>query len=119
MGTWGPGNFESDAALDFVNEEVDRHVAAIMAIFADEDRFRLDEDAEGELIPRIVLLTLLCVRCNGVLPEGVDVAAWKVRYLSMYDDQMDGLEPAEEYGPQRRAMVAAAFDELLHAVKRA
>jgi hypothetical protein len=41
MGTWEPGNFESDAALDFINDEMDRHVRAIEAIFADLERFSL------------------------------------------------------------------------------
>ena len=45
MGTWGPGTFDSDAASDFINEEVRRHASAIERIFADSHRFRLDEDA--------------------------------------------------------------------------
>jgi hypothetical protein len=112
MGTWGAGNFESDAALDFVSSEVDRHVRAIEEIFGDEERFRLDEDAESELIPRIELLVCLQEHCHGLLPKQVDIAAWKVRYLHMYDEQIDGLEPRGDYKQQRRAMIEAAFDRL-------
>ena len=113
MGTWGTGNFESDAALDFINEQVDRYVGVIEEIFADESRFRLDEDAEGMLIPSVVVLALLCERCDGALPSRIDVAAWKARYLDMYDAQIDGLEPARDYKRQRRDEIAATFDTLL------
>jgi hypothetical protein len=113
MGTWGPGNFDSDASLDFINEEMDRHVRAIEAIMADPVRLRLDEDAEGELMPRVVLLTLLCEQCHGILAEGTDVASWKARYLAMYDDTIDALEPDEAYKTQRRAVIAETFDRLI------
>lgn len=83
MGTWGTGTFQNDAALDFINVEVDRHISAIEEIFRDEARFNLDEDAEGELMPRIEILLALCERCHGVLQKNMDIAAWKARYLAM------------------------------------
>ena len=46
-------------------------------------------------MPRVVLLTLLCEQCNGVLAKGTDVAGWKARYLALYDDSIDDLEPDE------------------------
>ncbi len=115
MGTWGPGNFDNDAALDFIDEEIDRHVRAIEAIFADSQRFQLDEDAEGELMPRLAILALLLEHSTGVFDprDAPDVGAWKARYLEMYDDQIDGLEPSGEYKLQRRAMIAATFDTLI------
>jgi hypothetical protein len=115
VGTWGQGNFENDAALDFVDQEIDRHVAAIEAIFNDNGRFRLDEDAEGELIPRIAILTLLCGQCGGGFNphHEPDVSAWKVRYLEMYDDQVDGMEPGGDFKQQRRAVIADTFDTLI------
>jgi hypothetical protein len=91
MGTWGIGTFESDAALDVINLEVDRHVTAIEEILADNLRFRLDEDAEGELMPRIEILRVLCEYCWGTLAKHLDINAWKARYLEMYDDQIDEL----------------------------
>lgn len=113
MGTWGAGTFESDAALDFVNDEIDRHVIAIEAILADEGRFRLDEDAEGELMPRVVMLTLLCEHCDGALPKDVDVDVWKVRYLAMFDDQINDWAPAERYKAERRPVIEATFNSLI------
>ena len=75
MGTWGAGNFASDAALDLIAHQVRRYITLINEIFADEDRFRLDEDAEGELMPSVEILILMCERCAGILPKGLDVTA--------------------------------------------
>lgn len=112
MGAWGPSNFENDAALDFINEEIDRHVSAIEDILADSQRFRLDEDAEGELMPRIVILTLLCEHCEGALDKALDVAAWKAQYLEMYRDQINEMGPTKEFQQQRQAVIEATFDKL-------
>jgi hypothetical protein len=113
MGTWGPGNFESDAALDLIGDEIDRHVRAIEEVFADQQRFRLDEDAEGEIVPRIVILTFLCEHCGGILAKDVDVAAWKARYLDMYDGMIDELDPDADYKEQRRVAIVATYDKLI------
>jgi hypothetical protein len=113
MGTWAEGNFDNDAALDFIGDEIDRYVGVIEAIFADEQRFRLDEDAEAMLMPSIEILSLLCDHCGGVLPEDLDVAAWKARYLKIYDEHIDHLEPQGNYKQQRRAVIEATFDKLL------
>jgi hypothetical protein len=115
MTGWRPGNFEKDESLDFIQEEMDRHVAAIEAIFADCQRFQLDNtgDAEGELMPRVAILALLCEHCGGLLDSTVAVGAWKARYLEMYDDQIDGLEPGGDYKLQRRAVIADTFDTLI------
>jgi Domain of unknown function (DUF4259) len=114
VGTWGTGTFENDAALDFLDEELDRHVRAIEAILADSQRFQLDEDTEGELMPRVAILALLLEHCGGALDPAhePDVGAWKARYLAMYDDQIDGLAPTGDYKLQRRAVIADTFDRL-------
>ena len=114
MGTWGPGNFENDAALDFLNEQVDSYVGIIKEIFGDAARFRLDEDAEGMLMPSLEILLALNERLHGKLPKGLDIAGWKSRYLSMYDEQIDGLEPDEGYKQLRRDTIATTFDKLLN-----
>src|SRR5262245_36285860 len=112
MGTWGAGNFDSDAALDFVGEQIRRYIALINEVFAVAYRFRLDEEADGELIPSVEILILLCEHCGGVLPSWLDVAAWKQRYLAMYDAQISGLAPVGGYGDERRAVIESTFDRL-------
>jgi hypothetical protein len=34
MGTWGASTFDSDAALDFIHEQMDRYVSLVEEIFA-------------------------------------------------------------------------------------
>ena len=95
-------------------EQIDRYITLINEIFADEEyRFLLDEDAEGELMPSVEILILLCEHCNGVLPEDLDVAAWKQRYLAMYDVQINGLDPVPGHKEERRAVIESTFDRLL------
>ena len=113
MGTWGAGNFASDAALDFIAHQMRRYITLINEIFADEDRFRLDEDAESELMPSVEILIVLCEHCAGILPKGLDVAAWKQRYLEMYDAQIDGLAPVPGHKEERRTVIEHTFDRLL------
>jgi hypothetical protein len=112
MGTWGAGNFDSDYALDFLDAEVRRHVEAIEGIFADDELFQLDEDAEAVLIPNVFILGLLCEHCRAHLPATIDVGSWKARYLAMFDREIDGLEPAPGFKDERRFVIAATFDRL-------
>ena len=107
-------SFTSDAAFMFIDSEMECHVQAIEDIFADEGyRFRLDEDAEAELIPRIEIMLLLCNNCGGVVHKDLDIGAWKARYLEMYDDQIDGHTQDEEYRHKRRAVIVDTFDRLI------
>ncbi len=76
-------------------------------------RFLLDEDAETELMPSIEILILLCEHCTGVLPEDLDVAAWKQRYLVLYDEQIDHLAPVPGFKEERRAVIEKTLDRLL------
>jgi hypothetical protein len=112
MGTWGAGNFDSDYALDFLDTEVQRHVDAIERIFADDELFQLDEDAEAVLVPSVFILSLLCEHCRAHLPATSDVAQWKARYLAMYDQQIDAMEATPGFKDERRFVIAATFDRL-------
>jgi hypothetical protein len=112
MGTWGADDFASDGALDFLDEQVDRYLGIIEDVIADEQRFRLDEDAESMLIPSVRILTALATQLDAFLPDTLDVEEWKARYLAMYDAQIDGLHPVEGYKAERRAAIATAFDGL-------
>src|SRR5262245_14316690 len=92
---------------------MERHVQASEDIFADEDySFRLDEDAEAELIPRVEIMPLLCEHCGGVLDKDLDIGAWEARYLELYDDQIDGHTQNEEHKPKRRAVIVDTLDRL-------
>jgi hypothetical protein len=72
-----------------------------------------DEDAEGELIPRIQILSVLCEHCRAVLKKNLDIAAWEAQYLAMYVDQIDEMEPTDDYKHQRRVIIEATFDKVI------
>src|SRR5260370_16194091 len=129
MGIWGPGNFDNNDSLNYIEQETYRLISTIEAIFADEERFHLDGAAEAILIPSVVLLSSLCKHCQATIPKSLDIVAWKDRYLQMYDReiadwedrylQMCGRDVAykftrplsENYAYQRRAVIAATFDK--------
>jgi hypothetical protein len=112
MGTWGAGNFDSDYALDFLDSEVQRQLDTIERIFADDELFQLDEDAEAVLLPSVFILCLLCEHCHAHLPASHDVAQWKACYLAMYDRQITAMEAAPGFQDERRFVIAATFDRL-------
>jgi hypothetical protein len=64
-------------------------------------------------MPRVELLTILCEHCGGALPESLKISGWKARYLAMYDEQIDALEPAADYKQQRRGVITDTFDRLV------
>ena len=64
-------------------------------------------------MPSVEILILLCEHSGGVLPKGLDVAAWKELYLDMYDAQIDGLAPVPGHKEERRAVIETTFDRLL------
>lgn len=119
MATWGAGVFENDDALDFVADNMDELYKAI------EEFFNLSEpnyieDGEGQIIPRIALMTMMAklgrlandpiVRCAP--PEQETIDSWRKQYLSGYDSQIDDYEPEEEYSAMRRDELVKVFDEL-------
>jgi hypothetical protein len=112
MGTWGAGNFESDGALDYVNEVADEIAARIEEILDDGDRSALDEEGEAVLMPSVAMLSVLHEHCGGAPPKPDVVRRWKKVYLAIFDDQIDDLEPKETYKQERRVVIERTFTEL-------
>lgn len=113
MGTWGVGNFESDGALDYMGETIDAFVARIEECLEDEERSRLDEDGESVIVSTVAILSVLYEHCRAPAPEPDVVEQWKEQYLAIFDDQIDGLDPAEGYKEERREVIEETFDKLI------
>jgi hypothetical protein len=58
VGTWGTGNFDNDAALDYVHDLLDELIERINSCF-EGDGADLDEGGESRLIPSVFMITLL------------------------------------------------------------
>ena len=121
MGTWGPGNFDSDDAVDYLSEIIRGFVDTVEQLFA-QGRASLDDQGEGRLMPTVETIGVLCDWCQGgppairvVAPPGPGVVRrWRHRYLEMYDEEIDGLLllGKEQFGPERRAHIVRTFDRL-------
>jgi hypothetical protein len=119
VGTWGPGNFDGDEAVDYLSEVVRGFVATVERLFA-QGRASLDDRGEGRLMPTVEMISVLCDWCRGA-PPAIRVAApprpgvvrrWKQQYVGIYDEEIDGLQPVEGFAPERRAHIVRTFDRL-------
>jgi hypothetical protein len=119
MGTWGPGNFDSDDAVDYVSEVIGGFVDSVERWFA-QGRASLDDEGEGRLMPTVEMISVLCDWCRGGPPAirviapprpGV-VRRWKQQYLEIYDEQIGDLLASEGFAPERRAHIVRTFDRL-------
>ena len=112
MGTWAAGNFANDAALDYVGVLMDQLTNTINSCF-DDDNADLDEDGEGELMPSVSIIGFLSEHCGAAPPKPEVVESWRDRYLTIYDEQIDGLDPNADYKVDRRKVITDTFSNLL------
>lgn len=111
MGTWGAGNFDSDAALDMLGAFTDRIADEIDEIL-EKDQAGADDRGESELMPKVAILYALCKHCAGSPPEPDRVIAWRDAYLPIYDQTMSELGPKEGFLDERRAVIVETFSAL-------
>jgi hypothetical protein len=109
MGTSGEDNFANDGARDYLKMLTTQLVATITAIMATPSRLAMDEDGESMLMPSIEILALICERANAVPPKPARVRQWRAKYLDVYDETIDGLNPPPEYKTGRRKVIENTF----------
>ena len=68
MGTWGPGNFDSDDGVDYLSEVIRGFVDTVEQWFA-QGRAGLDDLGEGRLMPTVEMISVLCDWCRGGPPS--------------------------------------------------
>jgi len=108
VGTFGPGIFENDAALD-ASADISKHLESIITEFLDDVQIEDTESAMGY----IAILISVVRDCRGVPPESDKVQTWQRAILGAYDAEIDDLDPKPGYKEARRAVLEATFDELL------
>jgi hypothetical protein len=116
MGTWGPGNFQNDGALDWLAEVVDELEETVLSRI-DTPAADIDEEGESHLMPAVELLATLADRHGAIPPHPDVVSAWAANYLQRYDGRIDALAPSADYKKERRDVIEATFDRLLRAAK--
>lgn len=118
MGTWGPGNFDDDTVADGLGAMTDELIAKIAESFADEDddtELQPDEWG-GSMVPAwLEILTDIgsAGRVGATFPPSVTIEAWGDRYLRVWDEYIDELDPDEDYRTDRRQVLVATFDRAL------
>ena len=107
MGTWGPGNFQNDSALDVVDGVLDVATTEIDA-FRASDRVGI-EDLD-QVVACIAIHLTLHARCNASRPDADVARAVHDKVLRIYDDKIDLLKPRPEHKAARRAVLVETLD---------
>ncbi|HSN99765.1 MAG TPA: DUF4259 domain-containing protein [Candidatus Nanopelagicales bacterium] len=115
MGTWGPGNFDNDHALDAYAGLIDHIVEEIDEGFGEGEVYI--EDVEGAIV-LVEVLASLGEHCRKLYLPIAKIDDWKRRVLAAYDAQIDDLGADETFKVERRQVLERTFDRLravLHA----
>jgi hypothetical protein len=112
MGTWAAGNFSNDGSLDYVGDLIDQLTNTIVGCF-NNGNSALDEGGESELMPSVAIIKILSEQCGAAPPEPDVIEDWRSKYLAIYDDQIDGLDPKPDFKVERRKVIDETFAELI------
>ncbi len=115
MGTWGSGNFDDDTAADHLSELTDRLITEVTEAMSGDPVGIEPDEYWGVAVPcNLELLHLIAQQryVGARLPDPDTVTAWKARFLAVWDDSIDGLEPTPDHKKQRRAVLVRTFDQL-------
>lgn len=107
MGFWGPGNFNNDGALDYLLELEEQFRTAI-------EEGLTDPMVVGQCISLPTIEIWLALQEKGILsvPGLKTIHRWRDRFLTVYDEEIDGYTPEPEYKVQRRTVIVDTFARL-------
>jgi hypothetical protein len=112
MGSWGPGNFENDSALDMVGGVLDVATAEIEAFRASD---RVGVEDLDPVVACVAIHVALHARCGANRPDADVARAVRDKVLRIYDDKIDLLRPKPEYKAARRAVLVETLDAYVRA----
>ena len=113
MATAGADNFASEGARDYLSMLSSKLVATITEIYRDRDRLALDEDGESMFMPSVELLALLCERYAATPPKPATIRQWEERYLELFDETVQEINPDHAFQTARRRMIEQTFRWLM------
>lgn len=116
MGAWGEGNFDNDAAGDFLDQiilQLKEKIVKSLSIGA-VSSFDLDEDGDAQVMASMDILVTLCTNYKKSPPVEVSaIEQWKLKYLNIYDEVIDLYGAKEPYKHNRRKVIEDTFDQLI------
>ncbi len=111
MGTWDAGNFDNDAALGLVHN---------LTLNLQEQLTPPDEVEELSLIMgAVAVYKVLIERCYASPPERDQIAELRETVLSIYDAEIDELDPSPAFKTKRRSVIEQTFQEFLQLIDAA
>ena len=119
MGTFGPGNFDSDGSADYLSEVTGKIIADLTAAMEDPAELEPDEVGGVEVPCRIELLVLIAKQgwMGTELPAVKTVQQWRVKFMEVWERCIDGLDPKPDHKAKRREVLERTFEALLAASK--
>lgn len=115
MGVWGPGNFESDTVADGLGELTGRIIDQIAEQFEDDSALEPDEWG-GAMVPAWLEILVEIVeppRVGATFPSVAVLSDWRDRYLRVWDEYIDELDPDDDYKVERRAVLVSTFERAI------
>ncbi len=112
MGTWGPGNFDSDDAREYLDIVAKSLVDQIEAGFSFKDKPEnfLARYGEYLVMPAIDIYTTLCEKYVSYRVDAEMAQRWRRDYLQAFDADKS-VNPAD-FKPERRQAIVETFDRL-------
>ena len=106
MGISGTGNFDSDAALDFVYSMVET-VRESLHVSEFEDI--------AMTMGAVEVYKTMVEHCCATPPDRTEIESLRDKTLAVYDDEKDAFttDSNREHITQRRAVIANTFDQFL------
>ncbi|MFC4604181.1 DUF4259 domain-containing protein [Rhodococcus kronopolitis] len=121
MGTWDSGNFDDDTAADHLSDLTGRLVDEVAEAMSGDPVELEPDEYWGVAVPCNLELLHLLARQHYVgvrLPDPETIAGWKDRFLAVWDEAIDGLEPEPDFKRQRREVLVRTFDQLAEVARR-
>ena len=125
MGTWGPGNFENDAAAEYLQELCQPMLDQIEAAVKEASLLEPDEYDSEIMMCNIEILACWSEHLGRfsrsliqdalypcVLPPPTTVAEWHRIYLEVWDGYIDQIGPSPDYKRDRRSVIVDSFQRL-------
>ena len=112
MNAWGDGNFDNDAAMEYLATTVEHLVDTVEHVLSTRGRAALSTDGEGILMPSVELIALLCERYGCAAPRAKTVEQWKKKYLKAFDGRRKPSKKPDPDRDARRKVIERTFDWL-------
>jgi len=130
MGVWDSGNFDNDEAADHILEVCIPLMDHIKETVQDDALMEPDEHDSPVMLCNIEILCNLATSLNRYsfkpqdkpeyvceFPSSKEAEEWKVKYLNVWDNYIDGLDPDEDYKIERRKVIEETFDRFVELAK--